>query len=165
MGRITAGILAVALMFAAEGGSAAARGKPQPLQPTAHVTHARHPFTEHAVLGILNKGNTFNLLGGAATGSFGQSAIVLNNKPITAKTGEGGFTLFAKQGSLSGKYNISAKGGGPLGPNGYLIVNGKGTIGSGTGAFKDATGRFTFSGKSPAGVEYFILTFKGTYTS
>jgi hypothetical protein len=140
MGRITAGILAVALMFAAGGGSAAARGKLRPLQPTAYVTNAHHAFTEHAVLGILNKGNTFNLLGGVATGSFGQSAIVLNNKPITAGTGEGGFTLFAKQGSLSGKYNIS-------------------------GAFKDATGRFTFSGKSPAGVEYFILTFKGSYTN
>jgi hypothetical protein len=165
MGRITAGTLAVALMFAAAGGSAAARSKPQPLQPTAYATNARHAFTEHAVLGILNKGNTFNLLGGVATGSLGQSAIVLNNKPITAKTGKGRFTLFAKQGSLSGTYTISARGGGPIGPQGYTIVKGKGTIGSGTEAFKGATGHFTFAGKSPPGVEYFILTFKGSYTA
>jgi hypothetical protein len=60
----------VALMFAPSGGSAAARGKPQPLQPTACATNARHAFTEQVLLGVLNPGNNVNLLGGVATGGL-----------------------------------------------------------------------------------------------
>jgi hypothetical protein len=157
------------------GGGAVAQGTPVQrafagageLHPTALQLPARatHAFTEHAVLGILNKGNTVTLLGGVATGTLGSGAVVLHNKPITANTGKGRFTMFVKQGWLSGTYTISARVGGPAGPKGFTIVQGKGAIIAGSGAFRGATGSFTYAGKSASGVAFFVITFRGSYTS
>jgi hypothetical protein len=155
--------VAATLALAIGGGAATAGavGKTGPAVPHRLVSHR---FTEHVLLGVLNPGENIRLLAGVTTGTFGQGGAVLHNHRITANTGKGTVTLYSAHGALSGTYTISASVGGPVGPKGYTIVQGKGTLTSGTEAFKGAHGSFTFKGKSPAGVEYFIITLRGSYS-
>jgi hypothetical protein len=134
-------------------------------QPTHQVLAATATrFTMHTKLGVLNPGENLDLLAGEASGSLGPGAVVINNQATSANAGAGRFTIFTEQGSLSGKYTISGRNGGK-GVNGYTIVHGKGRITSGTEALKGVTGSLTFAGKSPAGIQYFIITFKGSYSA
>ena len=133
--------------------SAGATNKPK-------TTH----FTITSVANSIANGESPMLLAGNLKGSLGQGAIVISSKAVSSTTATATFTCFTQRGALKGVADITFSATGPVGSSGETLLKGTGSFKSGTAAYKDATGKFTFSGISPSGQDYYRLTLKGSLT-
>jgi hypothetical protein len=82
---------------------------------------------------------------GSINGALGSGAVLGHNDFPTTGEFQGTFRAFYKKGTL--KATLSGSGG-PA-PGGGISFTGSGQITKGTGKFKGAKGKFTFTGSSP----------------
>lgn len=97
---------------------------------------------------------------GIVRGGLGRGAIISKTAFGPVPTFKSTSRTFFPRGSL--KSNLT--GSGTINPDGSASFSGKGNFVSGTGIYKGATGRFTFTGSTPANSQVSTFNVTGSVT-
>jgi hypothetical protein len=122
---------------------------------------ARYSLDETVTIAVLQSTGSPPVSGtshyaGTVEGDLGSGAIVGTNVFGPVPNFEGPLRVFYKKGSLKGKL----AGSGTPNPDGSISFSGTGTITKGTGKYKGAKGKFSFSGTQAADAT--VTTFEVT---